>query len=114
MNLIALTQTDASGGTTSRILINPLHIVSISGRFLVGKPDGAEIKLAVSGWVRPIIVTESVDTVAALLSDSPAPAKPGATWDKLDELLVEWEEFDGDVSHFYDKWVAILNGEQEG
>lgn len=98
MNLIALTQTDASGVTTSRILINPLHIASISGRSIVGKPDGAEIRLAVSVWTRPIIVTESVETVAALLSDSPA----------------EWEEFDGDVSHFYDKWVAILNGEQEG
>ena len=35
---------------------------------IVGNPDGAEIKLAVSGTDSTVIVTESVDTVAALLS----------------------------------------------
>ena len=112
MNLIALTQTDAAGVTTSRILINPAHVASISGRFIVGKPDGAEIKLAVSVWVRPIIVTESVDTVAALLSDSVQPRTPDPRPADLvvTDTLREQYELGGDAEEIMQQILDAVDG----
>ena len=112
MNLIALTQTDAAGVTASRILINPQHIVSISGRFIVGKPDGAEIKLAVSVWARPIIVTESVDTVAALLSDSVQPRTPDPRPADLvvTDTLREQYDLEGDAEEIMQQILDAVDG----
>ena len=112
MRLIALTQTDAAGVTTSRILINPAHVASISGRFIVGKPDGAEIKLAVSAWVRPIIVTESVDTVATLLSDSVQPRTPDPRPADLvvTDTLREQYDLEGDAEEVMQQILDAVDG----
>lgn len=29
-------------------------------------------------------------------------------WEIVDDILSEWENFDGDVSWFYDKWARII------
>ena len=114
MNLIALTQTDAAGVTASRILINPAHVASISGRFIVGYPqDGAEIKLAVShSWRSTIVVTESVDTVAALLSDSVQPRTPNPRPADLvvTDALREQYDLEGDAEEIMQQILDVVDG----